>query len=125
MTAALPAKNKKPMSPQLTMLTIILVVFALCFIYPMIFVVINSFRENADIIINPAGFPNKLFLGNYARAWQEMEFPKVFLNTLFITVVGTAGIIITSAMCAYALARSDTKISWFLYGFFAFSLVIP
>jgi raffinose/stachyose/melibiose transport system permease protein len=118
-------KNKKPVSPFETMLTIVLAVFAVFFIYPMIFVVLNSFRANADIIINPAGLPLKPFFGNYIQAWKEMEFPKVFLNTFLITVVGTAGIIFTSAMCAYALARSNTKISWILYVFFSFSLVIP
>lgn len=62
---------------------------------------------------------------NYFSAWKEMQFPTVFLNTLLITVLGTVGIVLTSAMCAYGLARSETKLSWILYGFFAFSLVIP
>lgn len=106
-------------------LTVTLIVCALFFIYPMCFVVINSFRSTNDIIMNPAGWPVRLFFENYAQAWKEMQFPKVFLNTLIITVFGTCGIIITSAMCAYGLARSSAKISWVLYGFFAFYLVIP
>lgn len=117
--------NKVPVNPKLAALAVILAVFAVAFIYPMIFVVVNSFRPNADIILNPAGFSHGLFFGNYVQAWKEMEFPKVFMNTFIITVLGTAGILLTSAMCAYGLARSDTKISWLLYGFFSFSLVIP
>jgi ABC-type sugar transport system, permease component len=117
--------NKKPVNPNLIALFVILLFFAAAFIYPMLFVVINSFRPNADIILNPAGLPGKAFFGNYAQAWNELEFPKVFLNTVSVTVFGTLGILFTSAMCAYALARSDTKISWLLYGFFSFSLVIP
>lgn len=105
--------------------TIIIAVCAIFFIYPMLFVVINSFRPNADIIVNPTGLPLKPFFGNYVQAWAEMNFPKVFLNTLLVTVLGTGGIILFSAMCAYGLARSNTKISWILYGFFAFYLVIP
>ena len=43
----------------------------------------------------------------------------------FVTVFGTAGIILTSAMCAYGLARAETKLGMILYVFFSFSLVIP
>lgn len=117
-------------------LLVVLIICAVFFIYPMIFVVINSFRPNAAIIKEPLGLPSASdwtffrpdavkFFANYAQAWTQMQFPRVFLNTLLITVFGTGGIILSSAMCAYGLARSDTKISWLLYGFFAFSLVIP
>lgn len=115
----------KNQTAQQTVLTTCMIIFALFFIYPLLFVVINSFRPNADIIINPTGLPSKAYFHNYVQAWTQMKFPLVFLNTLLVTVLGTGGIIVTSAMCAYGLARSKTKISWFLYGFFAFSLVIP
>jgi raffinose/stachyose/melibiose transport system permease protein len=120
-----PVLNKKAFEPRLAALSVILMIFAAAFIYPMLFVVVNSFRPNADIIINPAGISRGVFLGNYVQAWKELEFPKVFFNTFMITLFGTLGILFTSSMCAYGLARSDTKISWFLYGFFSFSLVIP
>ena len=116
--------NIKEQTAKETVLTTCMVIFALFFIYPLVFVVINSFRPNADIIINPTGVPVKIFFGNYVQAWTQMKFPTVFLNTVMVTVLGTGGIIITSAMCAYGLARSKTRISWMLYGFFAFSLVI-
>lgn len=124
-TPAVSGINKKPMNPHLAALSVILLIFAAAFIYPMLFVVINSFRPNEDIIMSPAGLPLKVFFGNYTQAWKELEFPKVFLNTFSITLFGTLGILLTSSMCAYALARSDTKVSWLLYGFFSFSLVIP
>ncbi|MBQ9237914.1 MAG: carbohydrate ABC transporter permease [Treponema sp.] len=118
-------KHKKRYSLRRVVLIVVLTVCAVFFLYPMIFVVLNSFRSTNDIILNPAAWPVKPYFGNYATAWKEMHFPKVFLNTLAITVFGTGGIILTSALCAYALARSDTRVSWVLYGFFAFYLVIP
>jgi raffinose/stachyose/melibiose transport system permease protein len=123
--SAAPVLNKKTMNQNLIMLTVVLIIFAVAFIYPMLFVVINSFRPNADIIMNPAGVPGSFFFGNYVQAWKELEFPKVFFNTFSVTLFGTLGILLTSSMCAYALARADSKVSWLLYGFFSFSLVIP
>ena len=117
--------SKSNESSKKVVLGVSLVVFAVFFIYPLFFVVVNSFRPNADIIIKPTGLPVKMFIGNYVQAWKEMQFPRVFLNTLLVTVLGTGGIIITSAMCAYGLVRSEWKIASVLYAFFAFSLVIP
>lgn len=110
-----------------------LVVCALFFFYPFVFVIVNSFRPNAGIIVNPLGLPTASeysrygfsLMKNYVQAWKEMQFPRVFLNTFLVTFFGTAGILITSAMCAYGLVRNESKISWFLYGFFALSMVIP
>ena len=115
------------------MLLVFLLFCAVFFLYPLIFVVVNSFRPNAAIIVNPLGFPNAAeyhrygfsMMKNYVQAWKEMQFPRVFLNTFLVTFLGTSGILLTSAMCAYGLVRNESKLSWFLYGFFAFSMVIP
>lgn len=108
-----------------TAISVTLIIFAIFFIYPLFFVVANSFRPNADIIINPTGLPVKMYIGNYVKAWTGMQFPRVFMNTLLVTVFGTGGIILFSAMCAYGLVRNSFKISGILYGVFAFALVIP
>ena len=124
---------KKRFNSHKVMLLVFLLFCAVFFLYPLIFVVVNSFRPNAAIIVNPLGLPNAVeyhkygfsMMKNYVKAWQEMQFPRVFLNTFLVTFLGTSGILLTSAMCAYGLVRNESKISWFLYGFFAFSMVIP
>jgi len=47
------------------------------------------------------------------------------MNTFIITVVSLSGIILISALAAYKLARTDTRLSWLLYGYFVLALVIP
>lgn len=106
-------------------LTICMVIAAIIFFYPVLYVLLNAFKTDAEITLNPMGLPTHLNVANFVRAWTVMEFPHVFLNTLAITVFGLLGIILTSSMAAYILARTDTKLSWIIYGFFAFSLVIP
>jgi len=106
-------------------LTLIMILVALVFFYPVIYVLINAFKPDALIAVDPVGLPRSFYPDNFIRAWTVMEFPKVFLNTLVITVFGLGGIILISSMAAYMLARTDTKISWGLYGYFVFALVIP
>lgn len=118
-------KHSKQLNSSKKMIFFAVIIFSLFFFYPMLYVIINSFRESSEITRNPTGFPNSFYFGNYIKAWNEMEFPKVFLNTFIITVTGVGGIIISSAMCAYMLARTNTKLSWILYSIFSFALVIP
>lgn len=129
-------------------LYIFLIFFAFFFLYPMVFVVINSFRPNSAIVNSPMGIfalsdwstysktlseatgepsPSllKLFFSNYVQAWSVMDFPFAFFNTLLITVFGVAGILLISSLAAYILSRTPSRLSYLLYIFFAFSLVIP
>lgn len=112
-------------SVPMTLLNIGMVFFAFIFFYPIIFVILNAFKPEASITLDPMGLPKSLYVANFIRAWSVMEFPKVFLNTLCITVLGLGGIILVSSMAAYMLARTDTKSSWAIYGYFVLSLVIP
>ena len=100
-------------------------VLALVFFYPIAYVVLNAFKTDAQITLDPMGLPTSLYLANFARAWTAMDFPRVFFNTLVVTSAGLAGIILFSAMAAYVLARSATKTSWAVYGYFVLALVVP
>jgi raffinose/stachyose/melibiose transport system permease protein len=102
-----------------------MVLFAFVFIYPAIFVVINAFKPEAAIVLNPIGLPTTLFFGNFVKAWIVMEFMKAVGTTLFVTAGGVGGIILISSMAAYILARTETKLSLLIYMLFAFALVIP
>ncbi len=112
-------------SRGVTVLEIITALLALVFISPTILILVNSFKSDAEITLNPVSLPTSLSLANYAAAWRETNFPVVFANTLLITVLSTVGIILVSAMAAYMLARTKTKLSWIFYLIFAFSLVVP
>jgi raffinose/stachyose/melibiose transport system permease protein len=102
-----------------------MVLFAFVFFYPIIYVILNAFKPDADITLHPMGFPTRLYLANFARAWSGMHFPIAFVNTLLITVFSLGGIILSSSMAAYMLARTDTRLSWTIYGYFVLALVIP
>lgn len=110
---------------SLLILEVVMWPAAILFLFPAVFILINSFKSDAQITLNPLALPQSLSLKNYIAAWKETNFPVVFFNTLVITALGTAGIIITSAMAAYILARTKSKISWFFYLIFTFSLVVP
>lgn len=56
-----------------------------------------------DTIIN--GENIRAWWGNYPDAWTAISFPRLYLSSIFVAVVGTFGQVLTSAMAAYAFAR--------------------
>ncbi len=115
-------KNRKF---ALNLLQIVMIIIALLFLFPAYLVLINSFKDNSQIILNPLSLPTSFDFSNYINAWRETNFPAVFLNTLLITVLSTTGIIVVSSMAAYILVRTRNKISWLLYLFFVFNMIVP
>lgn len=103
----------------------LMVIFALVFIYPALFIVISAFKPDADIVLKPLALPASLFLDNFARAWTVMNFPVTLWNTFLVTAASVTGVVFLSSMAAYMLARTETRYSWAIYAAFAFALVIP
>jgi len=89
----------------------ILVVFGLFFAYPLVFAINNAFKPMNEIFL----FPPRLFvqrptLNNFqdlfimmSKSW--VTFPRYIFNTVFITVVGTAGLIIFASMGAFVVSK--------------------
>ncbi|HEY8462763.1 MAG TPA: carbohydrate ABC transporter permease [Bacillota bacterium] len=100
-------------------------ILALLFLFPTLVTILNSVKTDAQIVLNPFSLPTALNFNNYAAAWKGTSFPWVFGNTLLITVLSTLGIILTSSMAAYILARSCSKLAWYLYLIFTFSMIVP
>jgi len=100
-------------------------ILALLFLFPGLLTVLNSFKTDAQIGLNPFTLPTSFNFDNYVQAWKETKFPLVLGNTLIITVCSTAGIILVSSMAAYILARSQSRIAWYFYLMFTFSMIVP
>jgi ABC-type glycerol-3-phosphate transport system permease component len=89
----------------------ILVVFGLFFAYPLVYAINNAFKPMNEIFL----FPPQLFvrrptLNNFqdlfvimSKSW--VTFSRYIFNTVFITAVGTAGLIIVASMGAFVVSK--------------------
>ncbi len=113
----------------LLVLEIFMIIAALVFIYPVVFVFINAFKIGSEITTNPIGFPSKVTLENFHRvltvSGDGITFFRALLNTFVVAAISVTGIILISSMAAWALVRNVGALSGFLFFFFAFFLVIP
>ncbi|MGJ7044827.1 carbohydrate ABC transporter permease [Thermoanaerobacterium thermosulfurigenes] len=100
------------------------IVFVL-YIFPFFIVLINSFKERKDILINPMMMPSKLNLSNYIDAYTKMDYLHAFANSLIITVFSVALITLLSSMTAYIFVRRKWKFNQFMFFFMVASMIIP
>jgi len=110
---------------RLLAMEIAAVLLALLFLVPFYFVVINSLKSFGDLMRNAAGWPEAFRWDNYARVWEIMKFPRAFMNSLLITVLSNAGLVIISAMAAYRILRRPTVFNRVLFVLFIAAMVIP
>ncbi|MFI2857367.1 carbohydrate ABC transporter permease [Paenibacillus sp. JSM ZJ436] len=87
-------------------LQIFLWLYALISLYPLIWMVFYSFKDNNEIFVtNPFGFPRTLRFENYVSAMTEFNVPRYFLNSVWVSVITVIGTIAVALLFAYAVAR--------------------
>lgn len=114
---------KRPVSLIIT--EIVLIFLAAIFIFPLILIFYNSFKSFGEILTDVLTLPQTWTFENFEKAWEYMNYPRAFLNTLILTVGGTAGIVLISSMAAYMLARRNTRYSWIILTLCITPLMIP
>ena len=111
---------------------IVLIIGALSMVMPFIWMVSTSLKTPQETFIppdlahiRPTWIPNNIILTNYVEAWNEVPFPRYFLNTVFIAVSIVGGVVITSCLAAYAFAKFDFPGREALFMFFLSMMIVP
>jgi len=118
----------KKMNINSILFYVVLGILSLLFVYPIIIIIYNSFKSKFQILGNPFSLPNKeSFVGfeNYINGIRQSDFFRSFLNSLFITVVSVALIVVFTSMIAWYIIRVKTKFTKILYYVFVFSMIVP
>lgn len=83
----------------------VLLVFILVTIYPIVFVVLTSFKTNAEFYTNIWGLPLRWEWGNYPKAWVVASIGSYFGNSLVIVGLTVAASLFIGSLAGYALGR--------------------
>lgn len=108
-------------------MTILLIVLAVVFILGPLYIAVLIAIKDPSEMTNVLSFPKKLRLQNFVDAWVMTDYPRKFMNTLFITVVNLIFTILTNSMVAYAITRNKDKSKLFslAYYYFVSAMFIP
>lgn len=105
--------------------SIVLILYSFITIFVIAITVMDSLKTQSDLITNFVGLPAVVSFANYAKVLLEGDFPRYFLNSLILTVCGTAGCILVSSMAAYGIARYRFKGRGLLASYFMIGMMVP
>jgi ABC-type glycerol-3-phosphate transport system permease component len=96
-----------------------------CFttLYPVVWVVLNAFRDNKQIYGNPFAFPNPAIFRNFPKAFSGVHLLTTLTNSIIYGVVTVIVTMLLAAMAAFYLSKIARGSS--LYVYFIIGIMIP
>jgi multiple sugar transport system permease protein len=119
------AVGRRPARPRRVLLHVLLVLTALLFLFPLLWAVLNSFRDYAYTSTHGYASLGGFTLKNYADAWERGDFLQSFTNSAIITVPAVALTLFLSACMAFVLARFSFKLNLTMLGVFVAANLLP
>lgn len=120
-------KKKKKISIGSILVYLFLSLWAVTTIYPIIWVIQNSFKAKDKILADSFSLPlGDLFtLANYRKAFGNLDIFGAYRNSIFISTMVALFVILLAGMAAYALSRYRFKGSSFLYSMVVAGMMFP
>ncbi len=103
--------RKKQSSKGNLVITVLLSIWALTTIYPIFWVLINSFKDKKQILANSFALPlGELFtMDNYALAFERVNILNAYKNSLLISLSVAGFVILFAGLASYVMVRYEFK----------------
>lgn len=123
-------KVREKYTPGSKVLTVFFIALCLVWVMPVIEVLINSFKSNNYVNLEPFALPTEesfVGLANYLKGVNFGNYPfiKALGFSLFITVVSVALILLFCSMTAWYIVRTKSTIANIFYYLCLFSMIVP
>lgn len=96
------------------------------FIYPIIYMIVNSVMSPEDLV-NPATtwIPIHIYFGNFTKAFKTLNFWESFKNSIVMSLIPALLQLCASAVIGYGLARFDFPLKRFWMVLIVSTYIIP
>ena len=103
----------------------IMVVLAVIWFIPVYYLIVTTLKSPQEATQSHLGLPKVWMFENYVQAWNKMEYPRALFNTVQITVLAVAIIVLITSLAGYAMARTRTKWGNRFFLLFLAGLMVP
>jgi multiple sugar transport system permease protein len=96
--------------------------------YPVLWMIISSFKPTETILTDNSLIPKNLTLMNYFKGWKGTSgttFSTFYLNSLLMVGLAVIGNIVSCSLTAYAFARLEFKGKKIMFAFMLMTMMIP
>ena len=91
-------KTKKNIMEILKHVYLLIITFIV--LTPIYYLLVTTFKSGTEAAAKPMALPSFWDITPYINAFEKMQYPRAFGNTLFITICAVFGIVMCSTMCA-------------------------
>ncbi|WP_456845166.1 carbohydrate ABC transporter permease [Cellulomonas sp. P5_C6] len=102
---------------------------ALCFLmlYPLIWLLVSSFKPTELIFRDVSLIPTEIDLGNYSDGWNALQYPfgRYLMNSALIVLGALVGNLVSCSMAAYAFARLQFRGRQLWFSIMLVSIMLP
>ncbi len=107
------------------LITVVLAVIAAVFFFPLVWMVLSSFKTNSEIFRTPFALPTSIDFSQWAVAWEVGNIGQYALNSVIATGASVLGILAFSSAAAFAFSRYRFRGKSLLMGALALGLLLP
>lgn len=117
----------KYLKPARIVVHAILIGYTVIALFPVLLIIMNSFKTKKSIFVDPLGLPNaKTFsLAGYQTVARQMDFFLYLGNSMIVTLASMILVIVAGAMAAFFLAEYKFRLNPFLGLYLAIGIMIP
>ncbi len=104
---------------------IVVFVVATISLYPILLMILSSFKTSLEIYKNPLGLPTSFSLDTYRTLLSKIPFTTYFMNSVFVSIISVISIVVVCSLASFYIARF--KFSWnhALFFIFLLGMMIP
>ena len=102
-----------------------MVLCVLVALFPIVWVVLSSFKTNREILSNGLQLPSTFSFSGYKQALEMAPILKFFVNSLIVSFASTALNVFILAMAGYVFAKKKFRFKNLIFGILSLSMVIP
>ena len=106
------------------------ILFACLFAFPLIFMVVSSFKPDDEIMadlssVNAFLPTGNVSLDNYAQVFTRVPAARFLLNSVFITLITVVLGVLINSMAAFAIQRLNIRFKKIIFTFILATLMVP
>ncbi|MDO4444078.1 MAG: carbohydrate ABC transporter permease [Bacillota bacterium] len=117
--------RRKKITPSRVFVFLLLAATAVVTLAPFVYMVITTFKEKSEYLVNMFGMPENFSFKNYKIIFENYDVLRMNLNSFKVVIISVLGTLLITSMAGYALAKLDFKGKKLLYALIAFCMIMP
>jgi len=106
---------------------LVLSVCSVIMLYPLLWMIMSSFKPDHLIFSDPTSLPTSFDLSNYVNGWTALRvsFTTFYSNSFIIALLAVVGNLMACSLTAFAFARLEFRFKKFWFALMLGTLMLP